>query len=156
MFDWNIRDLKIREEAINEKLAWSCYEVYKNTYRTPYTFKCENTVSKEEKVKFVDDMTNGKLSYIINLINKFDKEKETLPNDSYGEVKTGSLKIWLKKNDPDQVIDNYFKCGEIRFFDDITCIQHFDSIDKYIDRIFHYQLVDCLNKEILFLKKETN
>lgn len=77
-------------------------------------------------------------------------------NDSYDEVKTGSLKIWLKKNDPDQVIDNYFKCGEIRFFDDTTCIQRFDSIDKYIDRIFHYQLVDCLNKEILFLKKETN
>lgn len=115
MLEWKVEDMRLREEAINENLKWSSYEVFKNTYSTPYIFKCENAISKEEKIKFVDEMTNGKLSYVINLVNKFDNEKETLPKDSYGEVKTVSLKAWLKRNDSEQVIDNYFKCGILTF-----------------------------------------
>lgn len=150
MFEWKVEDMRLREEAINENLKWSSYEVFKNTYKAPYIFKCENAISKEEKIKFVDEMTNGKLSYIINLVNKFDNEKETLPKDSYGEVKTVSLKAWLKRNDSEQVIDNYFECGLIRFFGDTTRIQHFDNIGKYIDRIFHHQLAVCLNEEMKY------
>jgi hypothetical protein len=65
MFEWKVEDMRLREEAINEKLKWSSYEVFKNTYSVPYIFKCENAISKEEKIKFVDEMTNGKLSYNI-------------------------------------------------------------------------------------------
>lgn len=150
MFEWKVEDMRLKEEAINENLKWSSYEVFKNTYSEPYTFKCENAITKEEKIKFVDEMTNGKLSYVINLVNKFDNEKETLPKDSYGEVKTVSLKAWLKRNDSKQVIDNYFKCGLIRFFNDTTRIQHLDNIGKYIDRIFHHQLAVCLNEEMKY------
>ena len=69
MFEWKVEDMRLREEAINENLKWSSYEVFKNTYKAPYIFKCENAISKEEKIKFVDEMTNGKL-LLINLTMK--------------------------------------------------------------------------------------
>lgn len=151
MFNWKVENMALRDEVLKKDLKWNNYEVFKTTYSVPYIFDCENAVTREEKVVFVDKMTEGKLGYILNLVKKFNEEKDTMPKDSYNEVRTLSLKAWLKRNDYRQAVDNRFRYGQILFFDKVTYIHHLnnlDDINKYVDCIFHKQLVACLNEEM--------
>lgn len=136
MLEWKVEDMRLREEAINENLKWSSYEVFKNTYSTPYIFKCENAISKEEKIKFVDEMTNGKLSYVINLVNKFDNEKETLPKDSYGLDKRNIVQV--VKSYEGFSLCTYDKNGSQRklSLEELKEVkQDFDEIDAFMETL---------------------
>lgn len=85
-----------------------------------FIYKMENEFSTEEKIKFIDE--NYELrghkdacTYMLNLINKYLVEKDNLPKDTYGYVKTVSLKAWLKKNDPWKVVDDHYHYGSYYF-----------------------------------------
>lgn len=136
MFKWNVEDMKL----LNQK---SSIMIGKEKI-----YNCEQDITKEDKIAFVDKMQDNKLSYILALAEKFEKDKENMPTDSWGDVKTVSLKAWIKRNDERNLIDNLYQYGNIRFMGgrSIQCINKkgvYDTCENYIDEIFHRQLKEC-------------
>lgn len=153
MFTWNVEELKLRNE--------NC-KTYADKERI---FNCESELTREEKIAFVDSMQNGKLSYILELVDKFNRDESTLPKDAYGKVKTISLKAWINRNDTKygntdytRIIDSWYNYGKIHFlgcerwitWDDFENEKTYSSYDiyaNYVDEIFHRQLKQCLKME---------
>lgn len=115
----------------------------------------ESKLSQEEKIEFVDSMQNGKLSYIIELIKKYKKDRVNLPKNEYGRVKTVSMKAWAKKNDTKfskPLIDIDYNYGDIYLLGVGKNIEY-DNFSSYIDEMFHYQLVKCEAMERDFFRE---
>lgn len=141
MFNWNVEEMKLLNENTRTYIG------QKRIY------SCEYTTSKEDKIAFIDTMQQGKMTYLLNLIEKFNKEKNDLPKDNWGYVKTVSLKAWLKRNDELGLVDNSYQYGRIRF---LSLERHINNVDsKYmydtfanlVDECFHRQLVECEQME---------
>lgn len=66
MFEWKIEELKLYHQK-------------------GVIYDCEHTVSREDKIAFVDGLQDGKLSYILNLFEKF-KEDEKIYQKTNGEM----------------------------------------------------------------------
>lgn len=151
MFTWKVEELKLKNEKANN---------YTGKERI---FNCESELTREEKIAFVDSMQNGKLSYILELVDKFNRDKSTLPKDAYGNVKTVSLKAWINRNDTKygntdytRIIDSWYNYGKIHFLGINRWItwndfenkkSHYDTYANYVDEIFHRQLKQCLKME---------
>ena len=141
MFEWNIEELKLMNNNNSRNVC----------------FPCERTVSREDKITFVDKMQDGKLSYILALQEKFKQDKPNLPKDKWGGVKTVSLKAWLNKNDDRHLSDTSFHYGKIRICDTTINIQSdnmsgFWIYDNLIDETFHRQLCECARQEEIYFK----
>lgn len=102
MFEWNIEAMSLLNQESNTYIGNE--KIYND----------ENVTSREDKIAFVDKIQDGKLSYILDLTEKFEKDKGTMPTDSFGYVKTVSFKAWLKRNDNRNLIANSYGYGEIR------------------------------------------
>lgn len=149
MFEW-----KVEEMALMNNHA----DVYNGRYKTN-VYICENSVSMEDKIAFVDRMTDGKLSYLLSLIEKFNADKENLPkkDSMFGiqEVKTTSLKAWIKRNDtkyPQNVIDDWYNYGKYNLLGCERNIQSntkgtYDYYDDLVDEVFRRQLIECEREE---------
>lgn len=149
MFDW-----KVEEMLLMGNHADVCNGRYKTN-----VYACEGYVSREDKIAFVDSKTDGKLSYILALIEKFNTDKENLPrkDSMFGEpeVKTTSLKAWIKRNDtkyPQKVIDDWFKYGKYNILGCERYIQNsykgtYDYYEDLVDEVFRRQLMECERKE---------
>lgn len=131
MIEWNIEELKILNN--DRKYLQSLYDM-----------------SFEDKIKFIDQFQNGKMSEILRLINLYqtDKENGKLKFEiKWGkqEVKTVSFKAWLKKNDTMKLCDDFYKYGHCYFLK-----------DEYIQNITNKEEVVNirLNIEIELLKRE--
>ena len=79
-------------------------------------------------------------------------EVEGLPKDKWGDVKTVSLKSWIKRNDTRKLIDYTYTYGKIRFIGgrsikSVNIKSAHDTYDDYVDEVFHRQLKECENKE---------
>jgi hypothetical protein len=74
-------------------------------------FQIESELSIEEKTAIIDLYKDGIASYMLNIINKWNDEKDSLPKDRWGSPKTNSKKAWIKRNDPRKIIDNDYKIG---------------------------------------------
>ena len=151
MFTWKVEELKLRNE--------NC-KTYVGKERI---FNCESELTREEKIAFVDSMQNGKLSYILELVDKFNRDESTLPKDAYGNVKTVSLKAWINRNDTKygntdytRIIDSWYNYGKIHFLGSERWItwddfenkkSYYDTYTDYVDEIFHRQLKQCLKME---------
>lgn len=140
MFEWNVEDMKLLNQKCNIFIG------------KEKIYNCENEVSREEKIKFVDKMKDGKLSYILNLAQKLERDKENMSVDQLGDVKTISLKAWIKRNDDKKLIDSTYKYGNIRFLakrniQSINLKYAYDTYDNYVDEIFHRQLKECEQME---------
>lgn len=140
MFEWNVEDMKL----LNQK---SSMIIGKEKI-----YNCEQDTTKEDKIAFVDKMQDNKLSYILALAEKFEKDKENMPIDNWGDVKTVSLKAWIKKNDERNLIDNSYQYGSIRFMggrsiQSINRKSEYNTYENYIDEIFHRQLKECEDLE---------
>ncbi len=134
MFEWKAEDMVL----LNQKGV--------------VIYDCESKVSREEKIAFVDSRQNGKLSYILALADKFNMEKETMPKDKWGNVKTVSLKAWIKRNDDRKLLDNTYGYGDIRIIGgrnikNISLKHSFDIYEDYVDEVFHRQLKECEKEE---------
>lgn len=140
MFEWNVEDMKL----LNQK---SSIIIEKEKI-----YNCESDIAREDKIAFVDKMQDNKLSYILALLEKLEKDKEDMPTDNRGDIKTVSLKAWIKRNDKRNLIDNSYQYGNIRFMGgrNIQCINRkggYDTYEDYVDEIFHRQLKECENLE---------
>lgn len=147
MFIWNVEDMALLNQNFticigNEKI-----------------YNCEREISREDKIAFVDKMNDGKLSYILLLADKYAIDKETMPKDSWGTVKTVSLKAWIKKNDTKYnrpIFDNSFKYGQFyllgieRHIEYVNSKRHYDTYEDLVDEAFHRQLKKCEEEERLY------
>ena len=141
MFEWKVEDMALLNQKggtiINDELIYNCE--YKTT--------------REDKIDFVDSMQSGKLSYLLNLAEKFEKEKSDLPVDKYGDIKTVSFKAWIKRNDTRGAVDNStYRRGCINLFmnrkiQNINQKGPYDVYSDYIDECFHRQLNNCKREE---------
>ena len=140
------------------KLMNNHNDIYGGTYKTN-VYSCESSVSRDDKIVFVDSMQDGKLSYILSLIEKFNADKESLPkkDSMFGEpeVKTTSLKAWIKRNDTKYerpLIDDWFKYGKYNILGCERNIQNsykgtYDYYEDLVDEVFRRQLMECERKE---------
>lgn len=149
MFEW-----KVEEMALMNNHA----DVYNGRYKVD-VYACENSVSREDKIAFVDSMQDGELSYLLSLIEKFNTEKDSLPQKQalFGEteVKTVSLKAWIKKNDTKYscpIIDNDYQYGKYNIIGCERNIQNsykgtYDYYDDLVNEVFRRQLMKCEAEE---------
>jgi hypothetical protein len=143
MFEWKVENMAL----LNEKGG-----IY---YGQEKIYKCESEVSREDKIAFVDSLQDGKLSYILALIDKFDEDKNSLSKDKWGNVKTVSLKAWIKRNDTKYgrpIINDMYNYGRYYLLGTRRSIQYDcrDTYDTYydlVDEAFHRQLKECKKKE---------
>ena len=149
MFEWKAEEMVLMNNHA---------DVYNGRYKTT-VYTCEGSVSREDKIAFVDRMTDGKLSYLLSLIEKFNADKDSLPkkDSMFGEpeVKTTSFKAWVKRNDtkyPQNVIDDWYNYGKYNLLGCERNIQSntkgtYDYYDDLVDEIFHRQLIECEREE---------
>lgn len=151
MFEWKVEEMVLMNNR---------HDVYTSRgKRKAIIYDCEDSVSRENKISFVDSKTDGKLSYILSLIEKFDTDKDNLPkkDSMFGEpeVKTTSLKAWIKRNDTkysQKIIDDWFKYGKYNIIGCERNIQSntkgtYDYYDDLVDEVFHRQLMKCEEEE---------
>lgn len=147
MFEWKVEDMVLLNQ--NGGIFLGKEKIY----------DCEHKVSREDKIAFVDSIHDGKLSYILSLIEKFKEDKESLPKDQWGNVKTVSLKAWIKKNDTKYgrpLIDDWYHYGKFNLLGMDRYITYdgtydgkgtWDTYDDLVDEVFHRQLKECEKKE---------
>lgn len=150
MFEWKVEEMSLMNNQ---------YEVYIINRGRTVIYDCESSISREDKIAFVDSKTGGKLSYILTLIEKFNTDKEKLPkkDSMFGEpeVKTTSLKAWIKRNDTKyeiHLIDNHFHYGEYNILGCERNIQNnqkgtYDYYEDLVDEVFRRQLGICEGEE---------
>ena len=148
MFKWDVKEMALLKEFKEN-----------NGKAIDYIFKCELKLSREEKIAFVDERYDGKLSYILGLVDKFNAEKDGLPKDSLGYIKTTSLKAWINRNDTKYGKSDYRRiiddCGKVYF---VNCNRwitdnmgktyyYYDTHEDYVDEIFHRVLYILKDEE---------
>lgn len=137
MFEWKVEEMALMKE------------------KNVAVYSCESSVSREDKIAFVDSMQDGKLSYLLSLIEKFNADKESLPKDSWGNIKTISIKAWIKRNDTkysQRLIDDWHQYGKYNL---LGCKRHiqlntketYDYYEDLVDEVFHRQLMKCEEEE---------
>ena len=107
MFEWKVEDMILLKQKGGVFLRGGKEKIY----------DCESNVSREDKIAFVDSKQDGILSYLLTLIEKFNQDVENMPKDQWDNVKTVSLKAWIKKNDTKYsrpIIDDHYRYG--RYF----------------------------------------
>lgn len=145
--EWKVEEMKLMNES---KLFIGKERIY----------NYESKMSREDRIEFVDQLQDGKLTYLLNLIEKFNQDKENMPKDDWGNVKTISLKAWLKRNDTINgkdkrgIVDNWYHYGQFRLLsceryieDGIIRKGSYDTYDDLVDEVFHRQLKECENME---------
>ncbi len=142
MFEWKVEDMTLLNQKSGLFLRKKIYD-------------CEYNTTREDKISFVDSKQDGILSYLLTLIEKFNQDVETMPKDQYGNVKTISLKAWIKKNDTKYskpIIDDHYEYGKYYILGMERYITnneqgHFDIYKDLVDELFHRQLKKCEEKE---------
>lgn len=145
MFEWKVEEMVLMNNHADDYTGRCKVSVY----------ACESFVSREDKIAFVDSMTDGKLSYLLSLIEKFNADKEGFPKDSWGDVKTVSLKAWIKRNDTKysrKLIDDWYEYGKYNLLGCERYIQSnrkgsYDYYEDLVDEVFRRQLMKCEEEE---------
>lgn len=151
MFEWKVEEMALMNNR---------HDVYSGRgRRKAIIYDCEDSVSKEDKIAFVDSKTDGKLSYLISLIEKFNVDKKSLPKrgtiSGVLEVKTNSFQAWIRRNDTKyqkKIIDDWLKHGKYNILGCERNIQSntkgtYDYYDDLVDEVFHRQLIKCDEEE---------
>ncbi len=129
----------------------------KTTIKTAngYIYPWCSEFSRDEKIEFIDKYASKEdlATYVLNLSSQFEKDKENMPLDKWGKIKTVSLKAWIKKNDNRNIIDYKYHYGEIhcrylnRFIQHINEKGIYEKFDDFIDQMFYILLQECLKAE---------
>ena len=144
MFNWKLEEMKLYKER---------GEHGKRTH----IFGCEDTTSREDKIVFIDSLTNGKMSHIFELATKLeqDKKEKRVVVNQWNWVKTNSLIAWVKRTDKKYdkpIINTSYNYGMFYIVGISRNIQTFykEEIEKdgyFVDEVFHKVLHDCADKE---------
>ena len=145
MFEWKVEAMKLLQER---PINYSGKD---------FPFNCELELSQEEKIQFIDSIENGRMTYILELVNKFGKERNSLAKNKWGGINTNSLKAWIKRNDCRHMIDCDYDYGKIRFLGVKSFItrltsesdkMYYETCEDFINDVFHVILLRCRNNEI--------
>ena len=109
--DYNVSDLKYFNEKKESSIKIS---------RGRFIYDDETRLTEKEKIDFIDTHYRlrgheGAATYMLNLMDKYNEEKDSLKKDSWGYVKGNSLKAWLKRNDPWGIVDDHYHYGNYSF-----------------------------------------
>lgn len=79
-----------------------------NKNKKAFKFAEETSMTREEKIAFLDEMSDGIVSYILDLGNKYQQaiDSNEIKKDSWGYPKMNSLNAWLKRNDSKKICYN--------------------------------------------------
>lgn len=75
--------------------------------QSPYIYEIEKEMTIEEKIEFIDKHRDGVASYMLDLFEKWENEKDSLSKDKYGHIRTVSKKAWIKRNDPRKILSEF-------------------------------------------------
>lgn len=115
-FNMNAKNYKVEELKIYRMKKVPIFKPNPR-YRDGLTiFEIEREMSLEEKIAFIDEMCDGIASYLLDILKKWEKEKDTLPKDQFGNPKTVSKKAWIKRNDKRKIIDIEYRIGSYSLF----------------------------------------
>lgn len=114
-----------------------------------YMFACENSSSITDMIAFVDGVLDNQLTYILQLGQKFENDSKSLPKDRYGNVRTQSLKAWIKRNDTRNMLETEYRCGKInwRFGGFIYTVYAGNTYVDFVKEVFHKTLCLCAEAE---------
>lgn len=148
MFEWKVEEMKLLQER---PIIYTGKD---------FPFTCESTTTKEDKIQFIDSITDGKMTYVINLVEKFIEDEILLTHNKYGGINTNSLIAWIRKNDTRNMVDKHYNYGQIwilgnkRYITRLVPTEklYYDSMDDFIDDIFHSALLSCRREEIEYYK----
>ena len=104
-YTWNIEDYKLMKERKNKTIRWKNEVKFDDVYR----------FTDAEKIEFVDSVTEGKLTKIINAVDAYNADT-TIKKDEWGYPKNNSLNAWVKRNKFEDIIDTRFRPGEFTIF----------------------------------------
>jgi hypothetical protein len=117
-------------------------------------YKEEREWTREEKIEFIDNYTNGKMTKLIEAVNKFEADENTICKSVCGGYKDNSLKAWIKRNEYDDIMNNNYRIGQIniiygfiRYITDITTKSEYDTYADIVDEIFHRTCYELAIKE---------
>lgn len=151
MFEWKVEEQRLTNDEGNGQLDFNRRKIY----------SFEDKVSREDKIAFVDGHSNGWLSYMLDLCERFEKEKKGLAKDQYGNPKTVSLKAWLKRNDSRKIVDSTYHYGKYTLMSCTRHIQHsgdtnykgyYDTFTDLVDELFHRILCQCEKGERAYFR----
>lgn len=74
------------------------------------------SVSYQDKFEFLDMGHDYKLTEIKRIVDLYRASRDDLKYDSYGSVKTVSLKAWIKRNDTTHIFDIEYSVGRTKGF----------------------------------------
>lgn len=146
MFIWKVEDMALIKETRGFKSRDLKY----------HRFHAESTTSREDKIAFVDQFTEGRLSYLLTLIEQFNKDVINMPRDMWDAPKTVSVIGWVRRNDKkyeSHIIDISYKygqfyiCGTERYIQNANTKGAYDMYDDIVDECFRRQLKECLSNE---------
>lgn len=161
MITWDVRNLVLK----NEVDTYLSGDTRKSVMG--YTFAWEQRATEIEKIQFVDSIQDGGLSKTLEIIDKFVIDRQHLPQDKDGEIRTASLTAWLKRNDKDNlVVKTNYDCGRLkitnhspRFCTNCCVLSNYTVLNRpalvsnLIEQAFHAQLLDCLQQEREYYRK---
>ena len=124
-------------------------------------FEIEKEISFEDKIKIIDIFEDSVATYLLDIITKWNKEKESLPKDNWENPKTVSVKAWIKRNDPKKKINNDYKIGRYWLYGnefkslDLECpsTEHGYSLEYTGEHVANQWFHDLCKK---FEEKESN
>lgn len=139
----------MKDYKIEDGILWNEYNNSESIQRWKQPFRYGMDFTREEKIKFLDEnlpkvykddnrYKDNAATYILNLYDKYQKEKDTLPQQKYGGINTNSFKAWLRKNDPRNFHSTYH-VGEVYFI----------GSDHYIGRTTQWSEVYHRNVDIV-------
>ncbi len=95
----NLIEILKRGEYEEETQTFKNMKAFKMYKEDVGIFELESVPSREEKIEIMDKYSDGLATYMLNLISKWETEKDSLPKDSFGQVKTVSKTAWAKRSD---------------------------------------------------------
>lgn len=147
MFTWNKSEHKLMKEYKNHNINSNFH----------FKFSVEYSTSQKDKIEFVDSLSGGKLSYILDICKKFESEKEKLKRSKETRIIPRSvLSNWIKKNDSMKLFNRTLNLGAVQMYGCTRNIQNsmltksatLDTYDNYVDEIFHRCLMRCKAEEV--------
>lgn len=146
MFEWKLEDLALMNQKFNFYIE------------DEKIYTCEANTSREDKIAFIDSMRSGKMSYVMELMEKFKKDKPSLAKDKFGEVTGNAMRKWIRDNDEHDRINFMMSTGD--FFignfqgniDTVFVRNRTNTFKDFVDEVFHQTLKDLEREEILYFK----
>lgn len=159
MIKYNPEDLVLWNEFAKAKRAGL------TEWPSSFKFSIESSFTKDEKIEAIDTYykDSGLFKYAIELSEKWNAEKSSLPVDRDGWIRTNSLKAWLHKNDTRKLIDDWYHYGSFEIYGEVFGLSQSPNgnatrkllADETINTLFHHFCEkQCIAEECIYLERD--